>query len=239
MPRKARPSRVKSPPAHGRDVLVKVDARLKRRWEELLDALRSARGRGAGAFDELWELAGEVVTHDPPLYVFGGFASAREFFREVLHEEERTARRLIRVARFASPAEEARYGTSMLDAAIAYVEAKVGHAMEGTLPVSFERLRIPVARDGRKRRLPLQEVTLAELTAATRALRPGGRKRTGRASPAREALATALKKTKALAEVEVREAGGYASFARVPVAHLGAFGRAVAAVRPPRAPDGH
>jgi hypothetical protein len=224
-----------SRPAPTRDVLVKVDAGLKRRWEQNLEALREAQAAGAGAFDALWETAAAIVAHEPPLYVVGGFANAAEFFREVLHEDARNARRLIRVARFATPAEEQRYGTTVLDAALAYLEAMTGGVLDGALPVAFDRLKIPVVRNGRAVRLGLAEVSVREVVAATRALRRG-RSRPARGSAARAALASALGTTRALAGVQVSEARGMASFQRVPLAALDAFARALLRAKVPPPP---
>lgn len=212
------------------DVSVPVDARLKKLWDEALASVRSAESRGASAFDELWEGAARIVEHDPPLYVIGGYASAREFFEQELREPERTARRMMRVARFATPREEARYGASVLDAALAYLEAKAGHALEGTLPVAFERLKIPV-KDGKATKLvPLDRATVKDIAAATRAL--ASRSRKGRAASAtQQAIAASLGEHEILAHVVVHERDGFASFANVPVAAFGAFSQAVARVK--------
>ena len=66
-------------------------------------AIEEATKRGMSAFDERWEAADAIVSHDPPLYVVGGFRDDAEFYREVMHEDPRPARRWTRVARYASP----------------------------------------------------------------------------------------------------------------------------------------
>jgi hypothetical protein len=63
-----------------RDIMVKVDAKLKAKWDSLLETLNKAKGEGAEAFDAMYEAAGDIVDHKPPLYVVGGFANAAEFF---------------------------------------------------------------------------------------------------------------------------------------------------------------
>ena len=45
-----------------RDVKVKVDAGLKKRYDAL-----DAKKRGSSAFDALWEAVGAILEHDPPL----------------------------------------------------------------------------------------------------------------------------------------------------------------------------
>jgi hypothetical protein len=206
------------------DVLVKVDAKLKALYDRSLHAIDDATARGMSAFDERWEAADAILSHNPPLYVVGGFKDAREFFREVMHEEERTAFRWVRVARYASPREEELFGPTLLDAAISYMEAKYG-PVEDALPVAFERLKLPVVRAGVERKIPLSECTVADVIAATRRLRkpkPGGRNRVA------DAFVESLGKVASLAGVQVRERAGLLTFANVPVAALARF---VAALR--------
>ena len=107
-----------APKPSARDVKVAVDPSLKAAWDAIGKRLDAAEHAGASAFDELWEAAADAVNHDPPLYVFGGYKTAAEFFTERLHSDVRTAQRNMRVARYASPAEEERYGTTNLDAAL-------------------------------------------------------------------------------------------------------------------------
>ena len=115
-----------APKPSARDVKVPVDASLKAAWDAVAKRLDAAEHSGSEAFDDLWEAAADVVAHEPPLYIFGGYKTAAEFFKERLHTDERTAQRNMRVARYASPAEEERYGSTNLDAALAWLEAKHG-----------------------------------------------------------------------------------------------------------------
>jgi len=219
-------------PSH--DVLVKVDAKLKALYERSLGAIDDATSRGMSAFDERWEAADAILSHNPPLYVVGGYKDAREFFREVMHEEARTAFRWLRVARYASPREEEMFGPTLLDAAISYMEAKYG-PVEGSLPVAFERLKLPITRDGAERKVPLAECTVLEVVAATRKLRkpkPGGRNR------AADAFVESLGKITSLAGVQVRERAGLVTFANVPVAALDRFVAALRAATWEPAPAG-
>lgn len=209
-----------------KDVATKVDPKLKRLWDETLAAIVAAKGAGAGAFDELWEAVGRVLAHEPPLYVLGGYASPAEFFREELHEEARTARRYVRVARFATPKEEETYGIAVLDAALGYLEAKVGHTLDGALPVAFDRLKIPVTEGKATRHVPLARATVAQINAATRALSKPSAQR-GPRSALRDAMIAAMKSSPILDGVRVHEANGILSFTHVPAGGLGPFARAV------------
>ncbi len=73
----------------------------------------------------------------------------------------------MRVARYASPREEETYGPTLLDAAVSYMEAKYG-VIEDSLPIAFDRLKIPVTREGKERRLLLAECTVVDVTARPR-----------------------------------------------------------------------
>lgn len=125
----------KPTPSKTADTSVPVDASLKKRWDQLKNLIDDAKARGASDWDSLWEAAGAIVEHEPPLFVVGGYKNDREFFEEVLGEKARNAYRNIRVAKFASPREENKYGVAKLDAALAYIEAKLGAPLEDASPL--------------------------------------------------------------------------------------------------------
>jgi hypothetical protein len=80
----------------------------------------------------------------------------------------------VRVAKFASPIEEERYGTTKLDAALAYIEAKLGAPLvHPPLPIALDRLRIPVKHGAGvgSRSCTLEEARVEDIVAATRGLR--------------------------------------------------------------------
>jgi hypothetical protein len=220
--------------------LVPVDPSLKAAWTKLAAQIDGLSKHEASDFDALWEAVDRVVSHDPPLYLFGGFKNATEFFAERLHVDLRTATRNIRVARYASPADEAAYGASNIDAALGFLEAKNG-PLGGTLPVSFARLRIPVP-DGRHVKLAaFADLSKAQIQGATRALLD--KKSPAPKNPARAALEATLGKHMALGKVVVHERAGYATFANVPLASLDLFARALVRtklpdVAPAKAPKG-
>lgn len=206
---------------------VTVDPKLKKLYDTLTAEIAAQTDRDMHAWDARWEACARIVDHDPPLYLLGGFGTARDFFREVMHEEERTAYRWMNVAKFASPADEKAYGPTKLDAAVRYLTEKLG-AFDGALPVSFDRLRIPTP-GGKTATKPLARATVAEVNAATAALRSKSGKR--KAHPAEGALRKALAKTEALKEVEPQVSPqGYASFRNVPLGSLAFFGRTVGEV---------
>ena len=71
-------------PAAG-DVSVKVDAGVKREYDELVAVIMDARDKGAKLFDVLWEAAGKIV--EKKLFFVGGHATAKEFYLKVCGED--------------------------------------------------------------------------------------------------------------------------------------------------------
>lgn len=210
-------------PVTARDVRVPVDAALKKRYDALLAEIERAKAAGTREWDRLWEAVGEMVEHEPALYLIGGFKTDREFFAKVLGDEgRRNAYRNMRVAKFASPKDEEEYGVSKLDAALSYIEAKIGHALEHPpLPIAFDRLRFG------PNRATLANTRREDVEAATRALKKETKK--PRSSDERAAAAV-FAKHPALQKVHVRVRGGVVSFTGVPAASMGAFVKAVTSI---------
>ncbi len=226
----------KATPA-GRPARVEVvlDAKSKRAWETLSNAMHAAKREESGGFDAYWEAVQAIIDHTPPLYLAGGFSTVRAFLAKVVGEKERTAFRMMRVARFASPDDETRYGTSKLDAALSYLAAK-GLQLDGPkIPVDFARLKFPATRDGKVLHLGLEEATVAEITAATRALSRKGRAPKKPSSPLQGAIEAGLRKTAALRLVSVQHAGGEITLRGIPDGKWDAFVKAAAKVKLPAA----
>lgn len=211
------------------DVVVRVDAKLKKAYDALVAVIEQSTDAEMRDFDRRWEAAGAIVDHDPPLYVVGGHRDADEFFEKVMHEVPRTASRYVRVARFASPTEEKTLGIAKLDAVLSFIQAKLGEPLaHPPLPVAFDRLRIPVG-DGTK---SVESATVAEIDAARRKLQSATRKRPK--SAARDALESSLAAVGSLENVKVSERGGVVSFTGIPLAAFERFVKAVAKAKLPR-----
>ncbi len=198
---------------------LKVNKDLRDRWQRALDAVKDAKREGASAFDVLWETVAEIVDHDPPLYLAGGLATTKDFLAQHLNETERSARRWMRVARYASPAEEVRYGVSKLDAVIGYLEAKSGGPIQGSLPVAFDKLKIPVERDGKITQVPLEDATVEQIETATRKLKRSEQKHPAAASPVLVAITRELSKGK-LRGVSAKISGGKLMLGAIPLEAL-------------------
>ena len=137
--------------------LIKVDLKLKKRYEIALAELNKVSGLSR------YRVVSRIIESTPPLYLAGSIPSEGAFFMQVLQESRRSVYRLIRVAKHASDADFERYGLSLLDAAITYVETVKGSSKKA---IDFDELRILVRRDGGKMARPLSEVSVAELRRA-------------------------------------------------------------------------
>jgi len=211
------------------DVTVKVDPKLKKEYDALVALIATASRKESEDFDARWEAAAKIVDHE--LYVLGGFKNAEGFFREVMQEEPRNARRYMRVAKYASPAEETTYGTSKLEVALGFIEAKLGHSLEHPpLPVAFEKLRVPVGKGTKS----LDAASVPEITAATSKLTASWHKKPK--TPAQKALSEQIAKIDSLDGVRVHEHAGLVSFTGVPLGAIHHFIRALTAAKLPASP---
>ena len=227
--KKKKPTKKAAAPAP--DVVVKVDAKLKKAYDDLVAVISKASRTEMEDFDRRWEAAGAIVDHDPPLYVVGGHRNAAEFFRAVMKEEPRSASRYVRVAKFASPRDEERYGVAKLDAALGFVEAKLGKPLaHPPLPVALDRIRVPV-ENAETATKSLDDASVAEITAATGKLTSASRKKPKTA--ARSAIEKSLARVSSLKGVRVSERNGNLSFEGVPVAALDGFARALLTAKLP------
>ncbi len=211
--------------------IAHVDPKLEARWKQLEHRVADAESRGAEAYDELWETVGEIVHHDPALYVFGGYKSESDFYKRALHTDLRSAKRNIAVAEHATPKEEADYGESNLAAALDYLAAKFGK-LGATLPVAFERLKIPVREGKHVRMVPFAKATVADIQSATRELQ---RKSAGEPVTDRTeaAIAKVLSKHAAFKNVRFTVRGGLVHVRSIPLASLDLFARVLSAVKLP------
>jgi hypothetical protein len=205
-------------------VPVRTDPARRKRFASLVALLGSAKRKEASGFDAYWEAVSEI--DDRGLFVDGGYETFDAFLAGVVKVKRRTAARMMRVAKYASPAEETTYGTALLDAALGYIEALTGGPVQGKLPIAFAKLRIPCVRDGKKTKRPLKEVIVAEVNRARlEILKP--RKQDKRA-PEEALLRAALAKDKALAGLDVRVIAGTLRFGPIPLGLVARLAKALA-----------
>ena len=212
-----------------RGVTKKLDPARVARFGRLRAVLEASRRKEASGFDAYYEALGEIL--EGALYVDGGWDTAKAFIRDVVKEPERTALRNVRVARHASPDEEAKYGVSLLDAALTLIEAKAGGPVKGPLPVRFDKLRVEVDGEGGvTKKTPLAEATVAQVLAHARALATGKGKARRRSSPEETAIAETLSKWKSLRSTSVHVADMKVRLGPVPLHSLPDLIRALRAV---------
>ena len=143
-------------------------------------------------------------------------ALTARFLAKHVGETERNARRLMRLAKYAPPRQEARFGTTKLDAILDYFEAKAGQPSAGRLPIAFDEVRLDVVVGGARKRLSLDELRLDDIRVETRKLRRASGKPAAKASPVAKAVTSVLRGAK-LGGVGVRVAGGKFSLSGIPV----------------------
>lgn len=210
-------------------VKVTIDAARKKRFEGLLHEMQSSKREEASGYDAYWEAVGEILQGE--LYIAGGYATADAFVRAVIKVPLRSVLRNVRVARHASPAEEATFGTALLDAALAYIEAKTGGPVDGPLPIAFEKLRIPLASKDGPKTILLANAIVDQVRAATRALLDKGKKTSSRRPPAEQSISDALRTIKALHDVPVSVRDGKVRIGAFPLNALADVARALSMVK--------
>ena len=148
---------------------VVVDKLLKARWQDALARYQKAVSEETQGWDERYEALGEIVESEPPLYLAGGYKTARAFFAEqVPGVDERSIRSYIRVAKSFDPEDETKYGISKLEALLDYLQA-VGGGPVPPAKINPARQKVRVRRGKLQRLEPFAEVTVADLKEATRA----------------------------------------------------------------------
>ncbi len=222
----------RKPAARRTPVKVPIDRALRSAWQAQLGRLEGASHEGAGAFDERYESAAAILEHNPPLYLAGGCATFRDFCQKFMHEDERSVRRNMRVAKYATPSHEERFGVSKIDAALNFIDAKLGHPVIGKLPVDFTALKFDVGTGSDKRRIGFDEATTQQIQEAARALarKSGSTRKTS--SPVVLAFAKVLS-GKTLGGVSVRVSGEHVFLGRVPIARVSDLARALLKLKLP------
>ncbi len=209
-------------------VEVKVDRALQRAWKTQLAELEECNRSGTLSWDRKYEAVGAILQHNPPLYLAGGVSTVADFVRKYLPGEDvRSVQRNVRVAQYASPDEEIRHGTSNIDLAIKYLEAKHGAPAKGRIPVDFAKLRVPTD-DGS---IAFVDASTEQLRDAARLAERSGHRTRGKPSPVVAAL---IKRLPAGAKgVTVHYADGHVSLGKIPLALFVKVVRALAAARLP------
>lgn len=119
-----------------------VNEAMRARYAKHLEAFERARGAELARWDAAYESLGEILSGEVPLYLAGGFKTARAFVDAVLPGMKlETVRDYVRVAQRFAPDDEKKHGVTKLVALLDYLEAKNG----GELPptgINPDRTRV-------------------------------------------------------------------------------------------------
>jgi hypothetical protein len=227
----AKKSAASSKPAKPADVAPKPDPKRKARYAALAKSIKASRKDTLSNFDALYEAIAEVLDHE--LFLDGGYRSASQWIEEVVREPTRTVLRNARVAKYATPAEEERYGVAKLDCALDYIEAVAGGATKVRLPVRFDAIKIATTdADGATKKLSLDEASVRDIEAARKRLTASDEpEKTERRSPAERAIVKALREFASLSSVTVSVSDAKVKLGELPLYALDDLRRALANVK--------
>ena len=211
----------------------------RRAYDALIDEIHDAERDELRGWDRKWEAVAKVL--DQRLYLFDPDApTAPAWMKKHMNEAYRTGFRNARVAALASPDEEQRYTVTKIDLAYSIDEARrradaTKKGIEWSAPdkphkLALDALRYTIERDGKRVKLGLAEVSVAEL----RALQSREAKAEGapaaRISKSARALVRAIAAEKSLRNVSVRERDNALSIDHVRADQLPALGRVLLAL---------
>ncbi len=203
---------------------MKVDTALQALYRETLHHLEQATNEGAQAWDQRYEAIAEMLEHQPPLYLAGGFSTDADFIAQVVQENRQAVYRNVRVAKYATPTDIETYTARRLDLAIAIVEFKNGGPLKAHTPLDFARLRFPVPKGKTVSMKGLAQCSVADLAAALAHLR-GREAASKKASPLAQSVAATLAKAKV--KGATAHLVGQTVVLRVPVVGLAKVGHAL------------
>jgi hypothetical protein len=212
--------------------LVRERDALRKLFDDKLDAWRKMRRDHAGAWDEQWELLGEIL--DQKLWR-ARYEDAKRFFAAQLpNDDPREISRNVLVAGAFRAEDIAQRGVSVLEELALYVKEKSGMT-ERPRGLDLDRVVVEVPDGGEIRKVKGSKVTLQQLQAARKRL---GKKKPARADgPRAKHVRERLAKRKALARLQVDVTETHATFRQVPLEDLGALGEVLAKLAVPKAPS--
>lgn len=211
--------------------LAREQARLRAALDRKLDQLHALRREGASSWDRQWEIVGDILWAEPPLWR-GAFKSESELIRKELPGETmRSARRNAIVAAAFTPRDIEQRGPSVLEEIALYLQERAG-AKRPPRAVDLDRVAVEIPKKGGgTSRVSGRVVELAQVRAARRAVRgEGGAKRS---SAKERAIRSAIAGSEDLAGTTVRVTGDVATIRNVPIAALGSLAAALKKVRIP------
>lgn len=213
------------------------DPALKSRWLDAHTRLQRARTGEMAGWDATYEALGDILLADPPLYLAGGYKTARAFLTaELPGVNERTVRSYIRVARYFDPEDEQKHGISKLEQLLDYIEASGGAKLiPAKLNLARIKVHVPDEKGKGLRTRDFADLSFDDLRRAARAAKAKGASKAP--SRAKEPpVVTAIRKALGAAKlrgVSVRLRQGRIDLGDITPAHLEAVCRALLAARIP------
>lgn len=210
----------------------RATAAMRKEFASAKAQLKKLQAQGMVAFDAYWETVASLIEGERPLYLGGGYKTAKAFIdAELPGEDARSVRRNVLVARCFTPQDEARHGINFLEEVALFAQAQAGSA-EPPRAIDLDRLRVPVrTKDGDHRTKPARDATILEVRAARKGAAKGTSRK--RSSPTETAVRAALAKSTALRGVTVRFAEGKLSLGSIPVEGIDALLKALAKLKLP------
>lgn len=203
---------------------AQVDPAAKKAYAELLAEIQDADHDAMRGWDRKYEAAGEVL--DKRLFLLSPFGTAAKWCDAVLKEPYRTVTRNVRVARFCSPDDEHRYGTTKLDALLRYLEAQT-HGLKTSVKVDLAQLRIPVREGQTTKHILFADASVQQLAVAAKGEQAGTRTRR---TPLEAAFAQPMAADADLRAVSVRVSDGRVHFGGIPLTAVARFSKLLAGV---------
>lgn len=201
---------------------VIVNEALKKRYATHLAEFQSARGDELSGWDSAYEALDAILSAEPPLYLAGGFKTAKAFLASVLPGvAPSTVRESIRVARHFDPQDQKKHGVSRLALLLDYLEA------QSTAPLPRVRINPDTTQIQRapKHRVPFASLSYDELREVVRGTK---RRRATTDSPEVRALREVFSKN-GLGNVGIQRREARWSFGRIEDRQLPDLAAALAA----------
>lgn len=152
----------------------------RQRFDSLVAKLEAAQRDESRGWDSYFEIIGKILRDK--LWLAAGFDSAQAWLASRVDAPMRTVWRSVRIAESSSPDEQDRYKRSKIDLALTLFDARDAadarkddrEHTPSTEPrvIDWDAQRFSVVRDGKKRSLTLEQITVVELQALIAALSP-------------------------------------------------------------------
>ncbi len=215
-------------------VARKASAAMKKQFDDVTAKMTAASRQESRGWDAYFELMGTMLRDK--LWIAGGFDSAAQWLESVSDEPIRSLRRNVRVAESSSPEEQEKYKRSKITLALALFDARDAKAAkqrgeewktsDEPRSVDWNKLTFEVVRDGKKRKLSLDEVTAPELQALIDSLHKAPNDNAHKATETEGALRETLD-ARGLGEVSVAQRDHRYTLSGARADQLEALGRAL------------